>query len=307
LLLALWTVSKAEERHNPFEDQNQVISIAHLELRQPFIDEGFHPLYWEVAGDTVIDTQHAVELTMDLPGKRGALWSKFKLPEKAWQVEFGFDVNKPDNDMVGDGFAMWAIQETYEPGPVFGSRNEFTGLGVFFDTFENARHRYSFPYIMGMLGDGKTTYNHNSDGDDTKIGGCEASFVSNTPSEISKARVTYIQNQLLQVDVQYGGDDTWKQCFVVSELSLPVPVHLGFSAATGDLSAYHGITYVKAATLNPAAIPSGSKQAYVPAKPMAARTASALGFYLKLVVLGTVCAVGLFAYRAYIAQANKRF
>jgi len=35
---------------------------------------------------------------------------------------------------------MWLTTERAQPGPVFGSKNYFTGMGLFFDTFANARH-----------------------------------------------------------------------------------------------------------------------------------------------------------------------
>lgn len=37
-------------------------------------------------------------------------------------------------------FAFWLTEERAQTGPVFGSKDYFTGLGIMFDTFANARH-----------------------------------------------------------------------------------------------------------------------------------------------------------------------
>ena len=51
-------------------------------------------------------------------------------------------------------------------------KDEFEGLAIFIDTYANARHGYSFPRITAMLGDGKTKYDHDNDGDANTLGAC---------------------------------------------------------------------------------------------------------------------------------------
>ncbi len=41
--------------------------------------------------------------------------------------------------LFGDGFAVWLTKERIEMGPVFGNRDNFEGLGIFFDTYANSR------------------------------------------------------------------------------------------------------------------------------------------------------------------------
>ena len=41
--------------------------------------------------------------------------------------------------LFGDGFAVWLTKERVEMGPVFGNRDNFEGLGIFFDTYANSR------------------------------------------------------------------------------------------------------------------------------------------------------------------------
>ena len=43
-------------------------------------------------------------------------------------------------------------------------------------SFANARHNYAFPRVSGMIGDGKTSYDFGSDGEDQVLGGCSVSI-----------------------------------------------------------------------------------------------------------------------------------
>lgn len=54
-----------------------------------------------------------------------------------WEVVVNFEVHGQGKHLFGDGFAFWYTREKGQIGPVFGSRDFFTGLGVFFDTYSN--------------------------------------------------------------------------------------------------------------------------------------------------------------------------
>jgi mannose-binding lectin 2 len=54
-------------------------------------------------------------------------------------VEFEFKVHGSAAKIHGDGFAFWYTTESKKIGPVFGNEEFFTGLGIFFDTYPNAR------------------------------------------------------------------------------------------------------------------------------------------------------------------------
>lgn len=72
----------------------------------------------------------------------------------------------------GDGMAIWLTKERATPGVVFGSTDNFNGLGIFIDTYKNSRQGIVFPYVMGMLGNGSVSYDKNHDGKDNELGGC---------------------------------------------------------------------------------------------------------------------------------------
>jgi mannose-binding lectin 2 len=62
------------------------------------------------------------------------------------------------------------------PGDAFGSKDQFTGLGVFFDTYANQKQRFAFPFIGAMIGDGQKRYNIPDDNVSQNLAQCEVSY-----------------------------------------------------------------------------------------------------------------------------------
>ena len=69
---------------------------------------------------------------------------------------------------------MWLTKQRATPGTVFGSVDQFEGLGIFFDTYKNNRPGTVFPYVMAMVGDGVKPYDKANDGKDNEFMGCSA-------------------------------------------------------------------------------------------------------------------------------------
>lgn len=74
--------------------------------------------------------------------------------------------------------AIWITKERATPGPVFGSTDRFEGLGIFIDTYKNARPGLVFPYVMAMLGNSSTTYDKDHDGNANELAGCSVELVA---------------------------------------------------------------------------------------------------------------------------------
>lgn len=64
----------------------------------------------------------------------------------------------------------------------------FEGLGIFLDTYANSRHSYSFPRISAMMGDGRTSYDHHTDGANHEFAGCSVRLVE--MARVGKPRLT---------------------------------------------------------------------------------------------------------------------
>ena len=55
------------------------------------------------------------------------------------QITLEFKVHGQGKTLFGDGFAVWFTKEPSQEGPVFGSKDFFRGIGIFFDTYSNVR------------------------------------------------------------------------------------------------------------------------------------------------------------------------
>lgn len=127
--------------------------------------------WFDFGGDTIIRADQYIRLASDMPSQSGWIFSRIPLTATNWEVEFEFSIHGKGH-LHGDGFAMWITKERAQPGPVFGHADRFEGLGIFFDTYKNNRPGVVFPYVMGMMGDGKTSYDAANDGKANEIGGC---------------------------------------------------------------------------------------------------------------------------------------
>jgi len=161
-----------------------------------------------------------------------------------WEMQFQFHVHGTAKELFGDGFAMWYAKDRNELGPTFGSKDFFSGLAIFLDTYSNHNgpHNHVHPYISAMVNNGTLHYDHDRDGTHTELAGCEAQF-RNRDHDVFVA-VRY-QNYKLTVSTDIDNQNVWKECFSVSGVHLPTNYYFGFSAATGDLADNHDIISVK--------------------------------------------------------------
>ncbi|KAI4821249.1 hypothetical protein KUCAC02_029191 [Chaenocephalus aceratus] len=165
--------------------------------------------------------------------------------ERDWELKVQFKIHGVGKkNLNGDGMAIWLTKDRMQNGPVFGNMDQFVGLGILLDTYPNAdkTHDKSFPYVSLMLGNGTLSYDHDSDGRHTELGGCTA-MVRNAIYD-TFLLVRYSKNRLkLMVDVD--GKQEWKDCADVTGLRLPPGYFFGASSATGDLSDNHDIISMK--------------------------------------------------------------
>ncbi len=54
-----------------------------------------------------------------------------------WELQIQFRVTGTTKDLFGDGFAIWYTRDRMQTGPVFGSRDYFSGLAIIADTYSN--------------------------------------------------------------------------------------------------------------------------------------------------------------------------
>ncbi|KAF9563007.1 hypothetical protein CPC08DRAFT_794567 [Agrocybe pediades] len=269
----------------------------------PYIDQDLQNRWWDFGADAYVNTNKHVRLTRNAPSQMGWLWSRLALTPANFIIEVEFKVTGDSSHLYGDGLAMWLTKDRIAEGPVFGSKDEFTGLGIFLDTYSNARHSYSFPRIVGMLGDGKTKYDFGNDGDGQEIGACSANF--RRTNVATKLKVTYVKKSFLDVKIQYKAWDDWTDCFRVENLELPPNPFLGFSAMTGDVSDAHDIisvTSYSAIVSQPDNKPNKHRKVGVLS---GESSGTWLGFFFKLFLFAGVVGGGYYGWQEY--QRRQRY
>ncbi|KAL0637110.1 hypothetical protein Q9L58_003933 [Maublancomyces gigas] len=302
-LLAL-QVQSASAQSTQDEDIKAVPLRTHS-LYQPYLDSELQSRWFDWGGDTIIRADQYVRLTSDRPTQSGWVWSRLPLTATNWEIEFEFKIHGAGT-LYGDGMAMWITKQRALTGPVFGSADKFEGLGVFFDTYKNNRPGTIFPYVMAMLGDGETSYNHGNDGKDNELAGCSARGLRGAVIP-TKGRLTYFQENYLQLELQYKDEDQWVTCFNVVNVTLPQIAYLGFTAHCGELSDNHDIMTISSKNLysiNPNR-PANGRQSEKSGKPILIYGEEPSGwgwFFLKFIVFIVVCVGGYAGYTAYRAQ-----
>lgn len=214
------------------------VELTNQGLKAPYLDPStLKPKNWDISGNTLVKNNEHIRLTSDNQHQVGNVFNKFPIQAESFEMELTFHLHsKSANSLVGDGFAIWLLDQRSEIGDVFGGQNYFNGLGIMVDTYKNGK-RGHFPFVNLMLGDGKSAYNKESDGFETRLAGCTAKSLLNPSSEITKARIIYIKDGYLSLDFNYNGPDgDWHNCVTLTDIKLPIVKYLGFTAETGDLS-----------------------------------------------------------------------
>jgi len=262
----------------------------------PYIDQDLQNRWWDFGADAYVNTNKHIRLTRNSPSQMGWLWSRLAFTASNFVVEVEFSISGHSSHLFGDGLAIWLTKDRIQPGPVFGNKDEFEGLGLFLDTYANGHHDYSFPRIIGILGDGKTKYNYANDGDDQAIGACSANI--RRTNVATKLKLTYVKDNFLDVKIQYKAWDDWTDCFYIPKIALPPNPFLGFTAMTGDVSDAHDIVSVTSYTAVLSADSGGPDKV----NKHDSKGGTWLGFFFKLFLLAGVVAGGYYGYQEYLRR-----
>ncbi|PVV00815.1 hypothetical protein BB560_004793 [Smittium megazygosporum] len=286
----------------------QLISnqVHKLSLEYPYIDDGFHISNWDFGGDAIVDSTKGVYLTHDLQHQRGWIWSTRTLPAKNWVVEFEFLIGTGKDDyLFGDGLAFWATKERTTAGPVFGNRDYFTGLGLFFDTYKNGRHEHKMPLVVAMMGDGKTSYDSSTDGLSNSISSCENYEFRGTTEPI-KCRISYLEGKYFNVQLSIQGSE-YLECITLHNVTIPEDVFMGFSALTGELSDPHQIMRVVTYTYDEKEAEKNIGVKMVEAPIRVSNNSNFGSSFIKLLIVCGVLLGAYYLYKIYVSKSSRRF
>jgi mannose-binding lectin 2 len=216
-------------------------------LIKPYQSAGLDIPYWQISGHTMVSGQQ-IRLTANVQGRQGAIWNSIPVQSRDWEMVVSFKIHGDSGKLYGDGLGIWYARDQARVGEVFGSINQFSGLGIFVDTYSNdfKSYAHTFPYLYAMINNGSVHYNNDVDGADTQLGGADAGCelkVRNKEYD-TQVLIRYV-GDILTVLHDTEGTGRWKQCFSVPGVHLPTGYHFGLSSATGDLSDNHDIIAVK--------------------------------------------------------------
>ncbi|XP_063933448.1 vesicular integral-membrane protein VIP36-like isoform X2 [Zophobas morio] len=232
----------APQEIEPFQEKDYQLKFREYHsLDKPYIGARLSIPGWFISGSTKVTRTHIL-LTPDQRSKVGHLWNIYPNQSPSWIVKFEFMVDGSSPRSYADGFAFWYTKEKNVVGRVFGSKNYFTGLGVFLDTYNNnPSSSVLFPYLSSWINDGSISYEHSSDGPVNERSGCHLPvFGKKTLTEL---KISYV-DRVLRVEHKNGDHDDYKLCVYEKDVELPTGYFFGFSAATGDVTAEHYILRV---------------------------------------------------------------
>jgi hypothetical protein len=102
--------------------------------------------YWDISGFTMVSGQQ-IRLTANVQGRQGAIWNSVPLQSRDWEMQVTFAIHGDSGKLFGDGLAIWYARDRGMTGEVFGSVNQFSGLGVFVDTYSNDFKSYAVSFL----------------------------------------------------------------------------------------------------------------------------------------------------------------
>ncbi|CAB3410836.1 unnamed protein product [Caenorhabditis bovis] len=193
--------------------------------------------FWLVSGDAIASGEQ-LRLAPSMRSRKGIAWNKRAFTGDNFQLDVVLKIG--GQGRVGaDGLGIWYTSQLGALGPVFGANDYWTGMGLFFDSFDNDGQKNN-PQISLMLNDGTRSYDHQSDGSQHILASCQRDF-RNKPYPI-RARIEYFNN-VLTVHIDDGMQPTprYELCMRSENVFLPKNGYFGVSAATGGLADDHDI------------------------------------------------------------------
>ena len=187
---------------------------------------------WEYGGEATLASDY-ITLTPATPNKVGWVWASEPAALGSWEVQLEMHIGGAAQRGAGGGMAFWceaAPRETSitgavrrrqrahtarvrsalhrytsqqgRAGPIYGHDDTYEGLGIFFDTFEDAENGTAEPFVVAMMNYGKPI----GEGDtpdyyDNQVGVCFASY-RNLPNMMA-ARIVWSDGRLQARDCHH--------------------------------------------------------------------------------------------------------
>ncbi|XP_078286103.1 protein ERGIC-53-like [Rhinoraja longicauda] len=231
LLAAPTSSQRAEGPRRRFEYKHS-FKGPHLVLR-----DGSIP-FWTHHGNA-LPRPDQVRIVPSIRSQSGSVWTKNSVAFPNWEINVAIRITGR-NRIGADGLALWYSKEKGPAGPVYGAADQWNGVGVFFDTFDNDGRKNN-PVVLVVGNDGQITYDHMTDGAGQALGWCLRDYRNSY--QAVRVRIRYYQ-KALQVYLNLGRDDiaeNYELCTEVTDMNLPLDGHFGVSSATGAVADDHDV------------------------------------------------------------------
>ncbi|XP_062410607.1 protein ERGIC-53 [Sardina pilchardus] len=194
--------------------------------------------FWVHTGNA-IPSSDQIRITPSLRSQKGSVWTKNTVNFQHWEAEVTFRVSGRGR-MGADGLAMWFTTGQGLTGPVYGAADQWNGVGIFFDSFDNDGKKNN-PAIVIVGNNGNLVYDHQNDGTTQALGTCLRDF-RNKPYPV-RARITYYKKTLtVMINNGFTPDkEDYEFCARVENMVIPAEGYFGISAATGGLADDHDV------------------------------------------------------------------
>jgi hypothetical protein len=280
-------------------------------------------VYWNFGGSTVL-TKNSIRLTPASQNKRGWLWNDYPIESENFELEFSVEIfSRPH--FGGDGMAVWLLQSTQDPtfqtdpthlnGDVFGMRNDFRGVGVVFDVYDNDGKRDNPSVFVIYNPDGvETNFNHDNDYANDMYKRVPAVPNARTANSDSFSCVANLRNtgrpsrvmlkslhNVLHVYVDADDGVGYRFCLAVEFDKSFKDHHIAFTAMTGQVADVHEISQVTTRYLK--STDSVDDSIFIAADRQRANTCGTMGWLVRLVSVSTAFALLLSGvYQLYMLQ-----
>ncbi|KAI8341812.1 legume-like lectin family-domain-containing protein [Chlamydoabsidia padenii] len=215
-----------------------------LSFKIPYVYNGTIP-FWSTGGDTITALDR-IRLSPSVPGTRGWIWSDLANSYEEWMVDITFLVS--GNQLHGGrGMAFWYTQDKLPEGPIFGAKDQWKGLSIWFDSANPKTHA---PTVMAFLNDGQFSF-ASAGVDPTMRALAQCSIDYRNSNERTKMLLVYKNRALtLLLDTTSKGKD-YRPCFRYDNIDLPTGYHFGMTAASRNPADDHDIISFETYQLNP--------------------------------------------------------
>jgi len=213
--------------------------------------------HWDYGG-AAIATEHFLRLTPIVKSRVGYIWNLEPVEMSSWEVIIKLNVHNAEG-VGADGIGFWYSKEIKKDGSLFGQDENFEGIGIIFDSYDNNADGEE-PSIKIVKGTGqKITWDYGNDLKSNALGLCSYNFRNLPSNHIFSIKITY-EKEVLSIYYDPIGNGDFIYCTKSEKIKLPHGYHFGLTAATGGLADYHDIYSFKTRNLDSTAQPESARE-----------------------------------------------